>query len=185
LPFSYYQRLSRAQQRIYDESNRIGTVELYRPGLMRDRVLAVRAALESGQRSPTERAAQSLMNALTEAFGVPALKLRVLERRPSSQTSELHGLYEAEGKGRYRISLWMRTAQRAQVVKFKTFLRTLLHELCHHLDYHRFRLADSYHTEGFYRRESSLVRQLYPAELDAAKPQGRKAPRLRTPPTNV
>jgi hypothetical protein len=64
-------------------------------------------------------------------------------------------------KGRFRVSLWMRTAQRAQVVKFRTFLRTFLHELCHHLDYQRFRLADSFHTEGFYRRESSLLRQLH------------------------
>ena len=35
----------------------------------------------------------------------------------------------------------MRTAQRAQVVKFKTFLRTLLHELCHHLDYQQLGLG--------------------------------------------
>jgi hypothetical protein len=54
----------------------------------------------------------------------------------------------------------MRTAQRRQVVKFRTFLRTLLHELCHHLDYELLRLADSFHTEGFYKRESSLLRQI-------------------------
>ena len=156
MPFSYYQRLTRAQQRIYDESNRIGALELYRPSLLRDRVLALAAALEGGKRAPTEHSAQTLLDGLTEAFGVPPLKLRVLKRRPSSQTGELHGLYEADNSGRYRVSLWMRTAQRAQVVKFKTFLRTLLHELCHHLDYRKFRLADSFHTEGFYQRESSL-----------------------------
>ena len=120
-----------------------------------------------------------------EALGVPELVVKVQERRPSWQTGELHGLYEADDKGRYKISLWMRTAQRVQVVKFKTFLRTLLHELCHHLDYQRFRLKDSFHTEGFYRRESSLVRQLYPAELDAKKP-ARKRPRAQSrlrPPT--
>ncbi len=58
----------------------------------------------------------------------------------------------------------MRTAQRQQVVKFKTFLRTMLHELGHHLDYQKFRLRDSFHTEGFYRRESSLLRQLFVSE---------------------
>jgi uncharacterized damage-inducible protein DinB len=46
------------------------------------------------------------------------------------------------------------------VVAFRTFLRTLLHELCHHLDYQHLRLADSFHTEGFYKRESSLFHQL-------------------------
>ena len=71
----------------------------------------------------------------------------------------------------------MRTAHRVQVVKFKTFLRTLLHELCHHLDYQKFRLKDSFHTEGFYRRESSLLRQLYPAELDAADKAKKKTSR--------
>lgn len=30
----------------------------------------------------------------------------------------------------------------------------------HHLDYELLRLADSFHTEGFYKRESSLVYQL-------------------------
>jgi hypothetical protein len=57
----------------------------------------------------------------------------------------------------------MRTAQRHQVVRFRTFLRTLLHELCHHLDYELLELPDSFHTDGFYRRESSLLRQLLPS----------------------
>ena len=51
----------------------------------------------------------------------------------------------------------MRTAQSKQVVAFKTFLRTLIHELCHHLDYELFAMEETFHTEGFYKRESSLV----------------------------
>ena len=47
-----------------------------------------------------------------------------------------------------------------QVVKFRTFLRTLVHEVCHHLDYEHFNLAESFHTEGFYARESALMREL-------------------------
>ena len=118
------------------------------------------------------------MDGLTVAFGVPALRVGVAERRPSWQTGELHGLYQVDEKGRFRISLWMRTAQRAQVVKFKTFLRTFLHELCHHLDYQRFRLADSFHTEGFYRRESSLLRQLHrdPGSEDECGHRGCEGP---------
>jgi len=56
------------------------------------------------------------------------------------------------------------------------------------LDYQRFRLDDSFHTEGFYRRESSLLRQLYPAELDAEKPRGKSSTarsRLRPPAAGV
>jgi len=56
------------------------------------------------------------------------------------------------------------------VVKFRTFLRTLLHELGHHLDYEMLGLPDSFHTEGFYKRESSLLRQLLGAETGGAAP---------------
>ena len=59
------------------------------------------------------------------------------------------------------ISVWMRTAQRKQVVAFRTFLRTLIHEFCHHLDYELFKLPETFHTEGFYKRESGLVKQLF------------------------
>ncbi len=58
----------------------------------------------------------------------------------------------------------MRTAQRRQVVAFRTFLRTFLHEVCHHLDYELFGLRESYHTQGFFKRESSLYRQLVGSE---------------------
>lgn len=161
MPFSYYHRLSPSQKRIYDQSDRVASLDLQHPERLRGLALALRQALESGKRPITRKCAQELIDGLTEAFGVPPLKVSVRERRPSSQTSELHGLYEADGAAPPKVSVWMRTAQRAQVVKFKTFLRTLVHELCHHLDYQRFRFKDSYHTEGFYRRESSLMRQLY------------------------
>jgi hypothetical protein len=56
----------------------------------------------------------------------------------------------------------MRTAKKKRVVAFKTFLRTLLHELGHHLDFTLLELPESYHTEGFFKRESSLFHQLHP-----------------------
>jgi hypothetical protein len=58
------------------------------------------------------------------------------------------------------IKVWMITAKRGQVVAFKTYLRTLLHEIGHHLDYTLLRLTESFHTDGFYRRESSLFHQI-------------------------
>jgi hypothetical protein len=180
LRFSYYQRLTARQKKIYDESDAIGGIALYRPEAHRERVRALERALATGSASETRVAAQSLMDGLTVAFGVPALRVAVAERRPSWQTGELHGLYQADPDGRFTVSLWMRTAQRAQVVRFKTFLRTLLHELCHHLDYQRFHLADSFHTQGFYRRESSLLRQL--AGLETG---GDQRKRLRTQPADV
>jgi hypothetical protein len=58
----------------------------------------------------------------------------------------------------------MRTVHYRRVVAFRTFVRTLLHEVCHHLDYAHFRMADSLHTEGFFQRESSLFYQLVPRD---------------------
>src|SRR5262249_13457337 len=72
------------------------------------------------------------------------------------------------------IVLWMRTAQRHDVVKPRTFLRTLLHELCHYLDYSHLGLEDSYHTMGFFKRESFLVKALIAGE--------KKAPSAPSPP---
>ena len=56
----------------------------------------------------------------------------------------------------------MRTARHRRVVAFRTFLRTLLHELCHHIDFELLGFAESFHTRGFFQRESSLFRQLVP-----------------------
>ena len=91
--------------------------------------------------------------------------------RPADDYGELHGLYEPEDEGETaRITVWMRTAQKKQVVAFKTFLRTLIHELCHHLDYELFALKETFHTEGFYKRESSLAGALLEQFAAEAKP---------------
>ena len=78
-----------------------------------------------------------------------------------------------------QVTVWMRTAQRRRVVAFRTFLRTLLHELCHHLDYELLGLEDSFHTQGFYKRESSLFHQLVtnrPPHAPPATDKARKSP---------
>ena len=172
MPFAYYRKLSAHQKRIYRASDRVGRIALPaadRTTGLGELIDALERALADGNRGSTERAAQALMNQLTESLDVTPLRIKVRERRPSWQTGELHGLYEAGGSGAHRVSVWMRTAQRAQVVKFKTFLRTLLHELCHHLDYERLQLEESFHTEGFYKRESSLFRDLVSCRAEGVR----------------
>jgi len=161
MPFAYYRRLTRAQQRVYRQSDGVGAIRL--PGARELRPLTepLAAALQAGDRAGVQAAADRLLAGLTAALGVSPLRAQVLAVRPSRSWGELHGLYTpAQGGGVARVTLWMRTAQRRQVVKFRTFLRTLLHELGHHLDYELLGLADSFHTEGFYKRESSLLHQL-------------------------
>ncbi len=54
------------------------------------------------------------------------------------------------------LRLWMRTAVRKEITSFGTFLSTLCHEFCHHLDFQRFGFPDSWHTRGFYERTAAL-----------------------------
>jgi hypothetical protein len=169
MAFAYYQRLSPRKRAIYRRSAAIQTLEVPAVEQLHPLVAALEAKLASAQRRALSTAAKRLLKALTERLGVAELDvIRVLAVRPSDATSELHGLYERDEDGRTRITVWMQTAAHARVVAFRTFLRTLLHELCHHVDYELFELADSYHTEGFFARESSLMRQLAPVSEQAA-----------------
>jgi hypothetical protein len=98
---------------------------------------------------------------LALALRLPPVRVQVLASRPHARWGELHGLYEWERGGEAPlITLWMRTAKQKRVVAFRTFLRTLLHEVGHHLDYTGLDLGDSFHTQGFYARESHLFHQL-------------------------
>ena len=162
MPFAYFERLSRRQQGIYLRSDKITAVPLPGAAALRPLVVGLGAALESGDRALTESACQLLANGLGRALGLPPVRVTVLAARPHAKWGELHGLYESTGKPGQppTITLWMRTARQKRVVAFRTFLRTLLHEMGHHLDYTLLRLGDSLHTQGFYQRESHLFHQL-------------------------
>ena len=127
-------------------------VEVLREGLARD------------DRKVVEAAAGRLADGITASLAVEPVEIGVLAVRPRLRAAELHGLYSRDEKRGARIRVWMRTVHYRRVVAFRTFLRTLLHELCHHLDYCHFKLADSFHTEGFFQRESSLFYQLVPRD---------------------
>jgi hypothetical protein len=166
MPFAYYQRLSRRDRAIYRLSDAVTALPI--PGIssLLPEVEALRAALAAADGAAVARAAFALCAGISRALGAPPPRLEIHTVRPRGETHELHGLYVPEGAGddaRPVIRIWMRTARHGRVVAFRTFLRTLLHELLHHLDYTVLGLGQSFHTEGFFRRESSLFRQLVPA----------------------
>jgi DinB superfamily len=167
VPFAYYERLSRAQQKIYRESDAVTEVRLERPATLHPLVAALEAALGTEERGVTQAATERLVRGLTDALGISRVTVEVLAARPHAQWGELHGLYTVRAGGRPKIQLWMRTAKQKRVVAFRTFLRTMLHEVGHHVDYTLLRLPDSFHTEGFYKRESSLFYQLVPTARKA------------------
>lgn len=161
MPFPFYDKLTPARQRIYRASDAISRIDIANIRVMAPQVQQIERALSTANRAATEQACQALVNALNTQVKTPAVRVRVLERRPSDDYGELHGLYEPDNGGKVAtVTIWMRTAQKDQVVKFRTFLRTLIHEMCHHFDYEHFRLAETFHTEGFYRRESVLLKEL-------------------------
>ncbi len=131
---------------------------------------SIEGGLAQDDRRQVQRGTAELVRRLCEALEVPRVTLRVLARRPSDATAELHGLYEREEGKRPIIRVWMRTAAHERPVAYRTFVRVAMHELCHHLDYDKYALDDSMHTHGFFARESSLVRQLLgpgaPAEAE-------------------
>ena len=159
-----------AQRRAFERSNAVGKIDLDPTPKLREAVAALPAALAAEQRHRVAVLSQTIVNQICRGLGVRTVEVRVRGIRPSDRRGELHGLYTqyaADGPAQPRttIEVWMRTAKRNQAVAFRTFLRTLLHEVCHHLDYTYFHFRESYHTDGFYRRESSLFRRLVtPAE---------------------
>ncbi len=162
MPFAYYDRLSARGQATYRRSDRVSEIRLPHPDVLRDLVGGLRLALEGEDRKAVEVAASLLGRGLTEMLDVRPVTVQVLAVRPTSRGGELQGLYTPDPRRTPHIQLWMRTAHHRRVVAFRTFLRTLLHEIGHHLDYEYLKLADSYHTGGFFRRESSLFAQLVP-----------------------
>lgn len=163
-------KFSRSDERVYARSNAVAAIRIPAHPLLCSRAAAVANSLASAERGRVEIASQRLIDLLCLLLRVPALRVEVCGARPTNHYGELHGLYTpANGTAaRDRVRVWMRTARRLQVVAYKTFTRTLLHELCHHLDYEYLKLDRSFHSEGFYRRESSLLYQLLPRHIDAA-----------------
>ena len=172
MPFAYYSKLSRARQQTYRQSDAIDTLDLPGGVAAGMRVARIRASLSREDRAAAQAACQELLDALVAGYRVPKIRARVLAKRPADDDGELHGLYEPDDADiPARITVWMRTAARRDIVAFKTFLRTLIHELCHHLDYELFKMPETFHTEGFYKRESSLVNALLREESAAAGPE--------------
>lgn len=175
MPLAYYRRLSRADKRIYDQSDRLHTVPVPAPTALACSLLALDEGLRDNAHRPTQKASHRLVGDLLAQLGAPPVTVRVLARRPSDEESELHGLYEMPEQGRPVIRAWMRTAVHNRPVAFKSFLRTLLHEVVHHLDFTHFGLRESFHTEGFFKREAHLARQLLSDYVPLPAPTKKKA----------
>lgn len=148
---------SKATLAAFQESDRGRTLDLPHDERLFTTAKSLESAMADGTTTGVRRACAEFLTTTSEFYGVPACTIRVLAARPlrvrENWTSELFGDYDPETK---LIRVWMRTAVRKDITSFGTFLSTLCHEFCHHLDFQKFRFADSWHTRGFYERAGAL-----------------------------
>ena len=169
MPFAYYRKLSKNDRAVYDLSDRIVRLDVPHAEGLRPLVGVLAEGLARDDRKLVEAACNRLAQGLTTALEIEPVKVAVLAVRPQLRSAELHGLYTRNARETPRIRVWMRTAAFRRVVAFRTFLRTLLHEMCHHVDYTLLRMPESFHTEGFFKRESSLFHQLVARDTAAER----------------
>lgn len=139
-------------------SDQDGDLDLPQDGRLRAASASIEAALTAGKRPALQQACTRFLETAAEFYRVTATPVRVLAARPlrsreGGWATELFGDYHPRTRV---IRVWMRTAIRKQVTSYGTFLSTLCHEFCHHLDYECFRYPDSWHTRGFYERAAAL-----------------------------
>jgi hypothetical protein len=167
---AWYRRLPPALRRVAAESDRIPTLPLRAGPALQQMVAELPTVLAAGRCATVESTTQRIADGVCRALAASLVDVKVRARRPHDLGGELHGLYVPRPfPVRPEITVWMLTAKRGDVVKPRTFLRTLLHELCHHFDYTCLRLRESLHTQGFYQRESSLLAALEARDVAAGR----------------
>jgi hypothetical protein len=142
----------------FHASDRLLTLEVPADDRLRRPAKSIEAALKADRRSELKAACTEFLRMAADFYSVPTPEIRVLTARPirvreGRWATELFGDY-APATGMIRN--WMRTAVRKEVTSFGTFLSTLCHEFCHHLDFQRYKFTGSYHTRGFYQRAGML-----------------------------
>ena len=122
------------------ESDRLGSLAVPPDDRLRRHGESIESAMKGGTNAVVRHACAEFLNAASDFYSVQMPGIRVLAARPlrvreGGWATELFGDYAPETM---LIRVWMRTAVRKQVTSFGTFLSTLCHEFCHHLDYQRF-----------------------------------------------
>jgi len=142
-------------RQFFTESDRHNTLRLPQDERLRRIAGAIETAMKTGRSREVLRVSEEFLDTAADFYQVKQCDVRVLAARPlrvrERSTVELFGDYNPSST---LIRVWMKTAIRQEVTSFGTFLSTLCHEFCHHLDFERF--PDSWHTRGFYERTASL-----------------------------
>ncbi|MEE8224177.1 MAG: hypothetical protein V3R42_00505, partial [candidate division NC10 bacterium] len=81
--FAYYNRLTRAQKRIYQKSDEIRAISLPQAERLHQLIEELAQALEREDRRKTEAVSQELVSGLSKRLKVPPVEVEVLAKRPS------------------------------------------------------------------------------------------------------
>jgi hypothetical protein len=139
------------------ESDQIKSLDLPPNENLCDIAKRLEVAMKADQIPAVRNACAEFLATTSDFYRVPDCGIRVLAARPlrvrEGWSTELFGDYHPDAM---LIRVWMRTAVRKKITSFGTFLSTLCHEFCHHLDFQKFEFADSWHTRGFYERAAAL-----------------------------
>ena len=142
----------------FRESERLTRIELPPGPRISHLAQTIDVMMKEGTREQVRQACADFLTAAAAFYTVRPPEVRALASRPrrvreGGWQTELFGDYSLRDA---RIRIWTRTAVRKQVTSFGTFLSTLCHEFCHHLDCQKFGFAGSPHTRGFYERAAML-----------------------------
>src|SRR5215470_10732097 len=143
--------------KFFTDSDRLNTMPLPNDRRFVKIAGAIEAAMKTEDTNEVRQVCADFLGTASDFYQVPRCSIRVLAARPlrvrEHSTTELLGDYHPDTK---LIRVWMRTAVRKDITSFGTFLSTLCHEFCHHLDFLKFGFGDSLHTRGFYERAAAL-----------------------------
>ena len=139
------------------DSDRLKTLDLPKDARLSSITKHIEEAMKADKGADVRRRCTEFLATASCFYEVPRGGVRVLAARPPRTrergTFELFGDYSPDSM---LIRVSMRTAVRKEVTSFGTFLSTLCHEFCHHLDFQKFGFSDSWHTRGFYERAGVL-----------------------------
>ena len=142
---------------LFNESDRITTLLLPPPAALLGPTQLIAAGMQTGKAQEVRVGCEQFLQSLSRFYQVSPCGVRVLASRPlrirENWSNELFGDYNPSTLA---IRVWMRTAVKKDITSFGTFLSTLCHEYCHHLDFEHFKFPDSWHTRGFYQRAGAL-----------------------------
>jgi hypothetical protein len=177
----------KANLKFFADSDRLKAILLPHDGRLVKIAGAIEAAMKTEDVNDVGQACAGFLGIASDFYQVARCGVRVLAARPlrvrEHSTIELFGDYNPDTM---QIRVWMRTAIRKNVTSSGTFLSTLCHEFCHHLDFLKFGFGDSWHTRGFYERTAALyhhARGTPPKNLVWA-PLSRRRWRIDWPRTN-